>query len=382
MSAPGPAGATTPARPSVRVAAAPLADLVAAVLRADGCAGAEARIVADHLVDADLRGHASHGVVRLPRYHAWIAEGRLVPNAPLSTLVDAGALLHLDGGGGMGQRLAGEATARGIERARAAALALVALRRAGHIGRVGAYAEQAAAAGLVSVHFVTVAGSRLVAPFGSAGRRISTAPVCVGVPHGDGDPFVLDFATSMVAEGKALVAGMGGPALPEGALIDGAGRRGADPRALYGDTLDGPLPDPSAGPGALRAMGEHKGSGLALACELLAGALTGAGTNGPTEHPFGNGMLSLLIRPEALDAPGFGAEVAAYLGAVRADPPEAGVDRVRIPGEPERERRARHLAEGLPVAASVLDGVLATARVVGLSADLADLRHPAAPASA
>lgn len=352
----------------------PLADLLTEILEIDGCAPREARIVADHLVDASMRGHDSHGVIRILRYHQWLGVGRIKANRELRVISDAGPLVHLDGQDGMGQRLATEATDLGVARAKTHGLALLAMRRAGHVGRMGAYAEQACAAGLISIHFVNVAGSRLVAPFGSAGRAISTAPVAIGVPHGDGDDFILDFATSFVAEGKALVAGRGGKPLPADALIGGDGRRGNDPRALYGDTLDSEVPDPRGGAGALRTMGEHKGSGLALACELLAGALTGNGTNGPTDHPFGNGMFSIFVRPAALDdLGGFASEVADYVAYVRDLPPETGVDRVRIPGEPERDRLSHRRAHGLPVPAQVAEGVAELATRLGLADRLASL---------
>lgn len=353
-----------------------LADLLANILEVDGCAAQEARIVADHLVDASLRGHDSHGVIRILRYHQWLGTGRIKANMALKTVSDTGVMVHLDGQDGMGQRLAVEATDLGIARAREHGLAMIALRRAGHVGRLGAYAEQACAAGLISIHFVNVAGSRLVAPFGAAGRAISTAPVAIGVPHGQGDDFVLDFATSLVAEGKALVAGQGGKPLPGDALISGDGQRTGDPRVLYGDTLDGSVPDPRAGAGALRTMGDHKGSGLALACELLAGAMTGNGTNGPTDHPFGNGMLSILIRPASLDdLGGFGREVADYIGYVRDLPPEAGADRVRIPGDPERELFAHRSEHGLPLPGPVAAGIADIATGLGLKGQLDTLRQ-------
>ncbi len=345
----------------------PLADLLAAILENDGCNPKEARIVADHLVDASLKGHDSHGVIRILRYHQWLGTGRINANRALKTISDTGPVIHLDGQDGMGQRLALEATDMGIARAKEYGLALVAMRRAGHIGRVGTFAEQACAEGLVSIHFVNVAGSRLVAPFGSAGRAISTAPVTIGVPHGNGDDFILDFATSLVAEGKALVAGQGGKALPQETLIGGDGRRCNDPRALYGDTLESAVPDPRAGDGALRAMGEHKGSGLALACELLAGALIGNGTNGPTDHPFGNGLLSIFIRPASLDDLGtFGREVSDYIAYVRGLPPEEGVKSVCIPGDPERERYMDRRANGLPIPEPVIKGIIDIAQSLGL----------------
>ena len=157
---------------------------------------------------------------------------------------------------------------------------MVALRNAGHIGRVGDWAEMAAAAGLVSVHFVNASGSVLVAPFGGTERRLSTAPFCVGVPRPGQPPVVLDFATSVVAEGKVLVASQGGKKLPDNALIGLDGKMSTDPRVLYGEyTPTGPRQH-RQGTGAIRAFGDHKGSGLALMCELLGGSLTGMKATG------------------------------------------------------------------------------------------------------
>ncbi len=346
---------------------AALADLIAAIFEKDGCAAAEARIVAEHLVDASLRGHDSHGVIRTPRYHHWLQIGQIKPNQTLLTIHDAGPMIQLDAQSGMGQRLAGEAIDMGINRALDQGVALVALRRAGHIGRVGAYAEQACRSGLVNISFVNVAGSRLVAPFGSSQRCISTAPIAIGVPNPAGEDFILDFATSMVAEGKALVASQGGKPLPEGALISGDGLRSNDPLDLYGDTIHSEVPNPRGGAGALRTMGEHKGSGLALACELLAGVMTGNGANDSDERPFGNGLLSVIVQPERLnDQGGFGGEVAQYLDYVHQATPEAGVSQVLTPGDPERALRKQRLADGLPVPVAVCNAIVSLGRELGL----------------
>src|SRR6185312_11479293 len=173
-------------------------------------------------------------------------------------------LAVVDGLHGFGQTVTPQAVAIGIDKCKAMGLSMVALKNAGHIGRVGDWAEMAAAAELVSVHFVNASGSVLVAPFGGTERRLSTAPFVVGVPRPDGPPIVLDFATSIVAEGKVLVASQGGKKLPDNALIDRDGRLSPDPHVLYGDyTATGPR-DQSKGTGAIRAFGEHKGSGLAL----------------------------------------------------------------------------------------------------------------------
>jgi uncharacterized oxidoreductase len=175
-------------------------------------------------------------------------------NQAAEIVTDGGSFVVLDGGFGFGQTVAPQAVAVGIERALASGLCVVALRNAGHIGRVGAYAEQAIAAGLISVHFVNVAGSQLVAPFGGVERRFSTAPLSVGVPL-PGRPLVLDFATSLVAEGKVLVASTGGKPLPPDALIEPDGRLSGDPHTLYGHyEPDGPR-DLTKGAGAIRESG-------------------------------------------------------------------------------------------------------------------------------
>lgn len=347
-----------------------LAGLLCAILEKAGCAGPEARIVADHLVDASARGHDSHGVVRISRYVQWLRDGTIHANRPLAVVADLGVLVHLDGQSGMGQRLAKEAVDMAIDRARTHGTGIIALRHAGHVGRIGAYAEQAADAGLVSVHFVNVAGSRIVAPFGAAEAACSTAPVAIGVPNAGGDDFILDFATSVVAEGKVLVAARGGKPVPEDALVDGDGQRTSDPAALYGETLGDAVPDPRAGAGALRTMGEHKGSGLALACELLAGALTGNGTNKAESGVFGNGYVAILIDPARLDdRGGFGAEVRDYIAFVRGCRPAAGVEKVLIPGDPERARRAAALRDGLVVPAAVMGAIRDLAGEMGLDAE-------------
>src|SRR3954452_19134919 len=196
--------------------------LVANIFRASGCDAAEAGRISHHLLGANLAGHDSHGVVRVPRYVEWQQAGYVVAGQQAEVVTDGGAFALLDGKFGFGQTVAPQATAMGIERAQQHGTAVIALRNAGHVGRIGAYAEQALEAGLISIHFVNVAGSVLVAPFGGTERRFSTAPFSVGVPTDP--PVVLDFATSLVAQGKVLVASKGGKPLPHDALIEPDGR--------------------------------------------------------------------------------------------------------------------------------------------------------------
>jgi len=350
----------------IRVPADGLTRMLTRVFAAAGGGEAEAEAIARNLVEANLTGHDSHGVVRTQRYLHWESQGILVFDQTVEAISGAPGFALLDGKHGFGQTVGPQAVSIGIEKARENGFALIGLRRAGHLGRIGAWAELACGEGFVSVHFVNVANSVLVAPFGGAERRMSTAPVCVGVPNAGGD-FILDFATSQVAEGKVLVARKAGKAAPPGSLIGPDGAASVDPDMLYGPVRAGVVDDPRAGPGALAPLG-HKGSGLALACELLAGALTGSGTaTQEGTHRSHNGMLSIYLRPELMDdGHGWAASVGSYIAEVRACLPADASEPVMVPGDPERKRRAERLANGLPLAPDVWESLLEAGESKGL----------------
>ncbi|WP_084215837.1 malate/lactate/ureidoglycolate dehydrogenase [Pseudonocardia spinosispora] len=337
---------------------------VRSIFLASGCADDEATLIATQLVDANLAGHDSHGVVRVPQYVDWLRSGFVHAGRSIEVVSDGGAFLVLDGGLGLGQTVATQAVDLGIDRARRTGSCVVALRNAGHIGRVGWFAESAIRAGLVSVHFVNVAGSPLVAPFGGLDRRYSTAPFAAGVPL-PGRPVVLDFATSYVAEGKVQVASYGGKPLPGDALIGQDGTPTGDPRVLYGDYRDDELRLTSGGTGAIRAFGEHKGSGLALMCELLAGALTGGPCAGPLDgerRGISNGMLSIYLSPEHLGTRAEFERIGLdYLDWVLSARPARPGEPVLAPGDPEGAVRARRLAEGIPLPIGTWEAIRRTA---------------------
>src|SRR4249920_213620 len=327
----------------------------------------EARRIATYLTTANLTGHDSHGVIRVPVYIRWKKMGSVVPDQTVDLVVDTPSLAVVDGRFGYGQTVAPFAVRTGIEKCKKAGLSAVALRNAGHIGRVGDWAEMAAAEGLVSVHFVNAAGSLLVAPHGGVEKRLSTAPYCVGIPRQGQDPIVLDFATSIVAEGKVLVASRGGKKLPSGALVDHDGTLSQDPVVLYGPHgKDGPR-DHTKGTGAIRAFGEHKGSGLAFICELLGGALTGTGaTSG--DRRFANGMLAIYVDPGVVDTSNFfDGEISRYVDFIRATKPVSGVESVLIPGDPEKKMRADRTKNGVPLPDDTWAAIVGTAREVGVS---------------
>jgi uncharacterized oxidoreductase len=344
-----------------------LIDFVADVFAHAESSQEEARRIATYLATANLTGHDSHGVIRVPVYIRWKKTGSVVPNQSAEVVVDTPSLAVVDGRFGYGQTVAPVAVRIGIDKCKKAGLAAVALRNAGHIGRVGDWAEMAAAEGLVSVHFVNAAGSLLVAPFGGVEKRLSTAPYCVGIPRQGEEPIVLDFATSIVAEGKCLVASRGGKKLPDGALIDSDGTLSDDPHVLYGPyTPDGPR-NYTMGTGAIRAFGEHKGSGLAFICELLGGALTGTGATAANRR-FANGMLAFYIDPKVVDVSNvFDGEMTRYVDFIRATRPVAGVEQVLIPGDPERKTRAERSKKGVPLPDDTWAAIVNTAREVGVS---------------
>lgn len=332
---------------------------------AAGCPADEAQRIGRYLVSANLAGHDSHGVVRVPRYLQMLRDGLIAAGREVLLVVDTPSLVVADGQFGFGQTVAPQAVAIGVGRARQHGLAAVALRNSGHVGRAADWAEQAAEAGLVSIHFVNAAGSVLVAPFGSTERRFSTAPFCVGVPVPGQAPLVLDFATSQVAEGKALVASLGGTPLPPDALVGPDGEPSGDPRLLYGDYPSDGIRDLRRGEGALRAFGGHKGSGLALMCELLGGALSGNGCTA-TGRRFSNGMFSLYVDPARLDpADFFPGEVRRYMDFVKAGRPAAGSE-VLLPGEPEARKRAAREAGGIPLPDPTWDALVAAAAQLGV----------------
>jgi uncharacterized oxidoreductase len=343
-----------------------LIDFVTEIFAHAGSSAEEARRIATYLTTANLTGHDSHGVIRVPVYIRWRKAGNIIPNQTVEIPVDTPSLAVVDGRFGYGQTVGPVAVRIGIEKCKAQGLAAVALRNAGHIGRIGDWAEMAAEAGLVSIHFVNAAGSVLVAPYGGVERRLSTAPYCVGIPRPGQSPIVLDFATSIVAEGKVLVASRGGKKLPTGALIDLDGSLSEDPTLLYGShTADGPR-DHSKGKGAIRAFGEHKGSGLALMCELIGGALTGNGATRPN-RPFANGMFAIYVDPKRIDTDNFfDGEVARYVAYFKDTKPAQGTDAVLVPGDPEARTRAERSKNGVPLPDETWSAIVGTAREVGV----------------
>ncbi len=320
---------------------------VADLFRAAGSSETEARLTADHLVDANLTGHDSHGVGMIPKYVTAFAHGKLKLNQTIRIVMDSGSMLTVDGGRGLGQSVTHQAMGLAIERARTHGVCVMGLRNSHHLGRVGHWAEQAIAAGLVSIHFTNANSSYAVAPHGGAEARFVTNPFTVGIPRRDREPLLLDFATSAIAHGKARVAYNKGVPVPPNAMIDADGLPTTNPAALF----ESPM-------GALLTFAGHKGYALAMVCEMLGAALTGGETSRPDgEDPsirVWNNMLTIVFDPAkigSLDA--FEKESAAFEDWVRSARTAPGATGILMPGDPERaSRKAR--AAGIAIDAQTL----------------------------
>ena len=314
------------------------------IVSVGGSSPAEAAIVAEHLVEANLRGHDSHGVGMLVAYVRDREAGTLSVNQTPEIVSDTGTISVWDAHAGYGQVIARQAVEWAIEAARKHGVAVNGLRNAHHIGRVGTYGEIAARAGMVALHFVNVAsGPPPVAPFRGREGRFLTNPVCIAIPGtAKTEPILLDFATSRVAMGKVRVAHNSGKPMLDGALLDHAGQPTTDPSVMYSEPR-----------GVVLQFGEHKESGLALVCELLAGAIVGSAsvsTPTPPQRGIINGMLSIVIDPGRLSMrDSMMAEIDAMISWVKSANPADPNLPVLVAGEPEQMTRARRIANGIEI---------------------------------
>jgi hydroxycarboxylate dehydrogenase B len=340
------------------------------LVRGFGSSAAEVEAVVNNLIEANLRGHDSHGIGMLPRYADAFLQGGLKPNTAVRVLHDGGALLRLDGGAGFGQVIGEQAIALGVTRALQHGSCIVALGNSHHLGRIGAWAEQAAAAGLVSLHFVNVIARPIVAPFGGADARFGTNPFCAGVPISGRPPVIVDFATSAIAQGKTRVAMNKGEQVPAECLIDDQGHATQEPRFTVVPPFGALLPFGGQ-------LGGHKGYGLALLCELLGGALAAGMTQGAddgSQRRVLNGMFSVLVDPAQLtDRAAYEAEALRFIDWLQASPPREGVGAVQVAGDAERAWRTQRSAQGVPVDDVTWQEIVQAANRLGV--DGAEVNH-------
>ncbi len=345
------------------ISASALRATVEKILVANRSSTAEAATVAHNLVLANLSGHDSHGVGMLPRYVDATLEGGLTPNTGIKVVLDTGTLLTIDGGHGFGQVIGEQAMALAMERAKQHGSCIMTIKSAHHLGRIGHFSEMAVGQGLVSMHFVNVVARPIVAPWGGGDGRFGTNPCCIGIPLKDQPPFVLDFATSRVAQGKMRVAHNEGRSVPAGYLIDEKGHPTNDPAVVV-------VPQSNGLFGALMTFGEYKGYGMAVACELLGGALSGGATwRGETDGRAAvlNSMLTILIDPDKLGTrKSFEHEATQFIAWLKQSPAPQGADGgVQIAGDPERTARIARKRDGIVVDDNTWQAIVACGAKVG-----------------
>ena len=290
-----------------------------------------AQQVSESLVLANLSGHDSHGVIRIIEYVDWTARKWINPHGKLTVLHEQSCILQLDGNYQFGQVIGRQAMERGIAKAKHEGLCVLSLKRSAHLGRVGQFMEQAAEAGVVCFSFTNTHGAGvLVAPHGGCERRLSANPLAAAAPIADGPNIIMDISTSTIAEGKIKVARSKGESMALGLFVNDQGEPSSNPEEYYADP-----------PGAILPMGGHKGFALSLFCEVLAGAMTGAGCSKPGVERIANGFMAFILNPATFAGEEFvSTELKDLVRWVKSSRLQSGVDRILTPGEPEAEARS------------------------------------------
>ena len=338
-----------------RFHAADLRAITQRIFMAAGTPDHIAADVAEILVNANLTGHDSHGILRIPAYLEQIEGGDIVPDAEPEIIKETSNLVVIDGKKGFGHYTARQAMDLAIEKARRADICAVSFAQINHIGRLGEYAEQAAHAGCIGLITVGVGGEGrgCTVPYGGTGRWLGTNPMAAGVPTGDDAPFVLDFATSVVAEGKLQVARSKGDDLPAGYIVDKAGQ----PSTRTADFYAG---------GALLTMGRHKGYALSLLFCLLGGL---AGPFDAEKNRMGGAFMQVIHVESFTPLAEYQRHVRAFLNGFKASSPAPGFDEVLVPGDMEYCTRTERLAQGIEVPATILSQIREWAAKLKVSLD-------------
>lgn len=315
-----------------------LLDFATDIYVAAGMPRDDARLAADTLVQADLWGHQSHGVMRLSWYAARLKAGVCEPVARPELVVDAGAIGVMDGHDAMGQVLTARAMEDAIRRAKAHGIGAVALRNSNHFGTAMYFTLMAARAGCVG--FLSTNASPAMAPWGGRKKTVGTNPWSWAAPAGGHAPMVLDIANTGVARGKIYLARQKGLPIPEGWAISAEGAPTTDPAEAIA--------------GIILPMAQHKGYAIAAMMDMLSGVLTGSafgsGVHGPyqTEHRSGAGQFMLAIDVAAIQPLAeFNARMERYIAELKSVPLAQGFDEVVYPGEIEARNDARNRVAGL-----------------------------------
>lgn len=346
-------GARTRADEGVIMDQAELERLIRSILIAVATPPDIAEVVTRHLVNASLAGYDSHGIIQIPGYLRQIQQGTLNPTARPTIVTEKTSTARVDAHGGWGMHAAHFCLQQAITKAQESGVGAVSLGNSPHIGRLGQYAEDAAARGMVGL--VTFGegkpGEFLAVPYGSSQRALSTNPIAAGVPTGDDSPFVVDFATTTIANARTWIYKERGEPLPEGVALDAAGAPTTDPDAY----LDG---------GSLVIFGEHKGYGLSLLTCLL-GALNGRMATEENNHLGGSFFLVVDVSA-FMDSAAYGVSTRTFLNGIKSATPASGHQEVLVPGDIEFRQRTQRRRSGIPISRRVRDDIVQVCQSLGV----------------
>jgi len=335
------------------------------IFRAAGTPDESARTVAEHLVDANLTGHDSHGVIRIMQYLENIKEGRLFPDAIPKVVKETPTTAQVDGQSTFGQVVGKFAAEVAIVKARRSSISIVSMRNLGHLGRLGAYPEMCAEAGMASIMYCGSGGQHASqVPFGGREPRLSTNPIAMACPSDMEGPILLDFATSAAAEGKLRVYRARGNRLPQGWILDSKGNPSTDPNDFYNG-------------GALLPVGAsvgHKGYALAYLVDLFGSILPGGGYAGEIGAPLSNGGLIIVFDPAVFLPSGvMNSRVRKMTDYMKSSPLAEGFDKILYPGEKEAMTRQERRTRGIEVEDATWKSVRSVIGEYGLEEKLGPL---------
>ncbi|MQG19084.1 MAG: Ldh family oxidoreductase [SAR202 cluster bacterium] len=316
------------------------------MLSAKGATINNADIVARHLSNANLVGHDSHGLIRIPQYFNDIETGRLDPKASPEITSDNGSTVQVNGNDSFGQVVASFSTQLAIDKAKKHGVSVIGMGNLGHTGRIGTYTEIVADAGMVGMMFTGFVGGNVgnnVAPFGGSARRLGTNPLSMAFPYKKNCPILIDFATSISAEGKLRVYKARNKKLPDNWVIDKNGTPTDDPNAYY----EGGAILPIGG-----TIGGHKGFGLSMMVSLMGAVLGSIGLtsadNKATVDKVGSSILVINLNSiSSIDD--FSQEVSAIVNYVKDTPKMEGVNEILFPGEIEFNTRSHRITHGVEI---------------------------------
>ncbi|MFC1876024.1 Ldh family oxidoreductase [Thermodesulfobacteriota bacterium] len=322
-----------------------LLELAQTIFISKGVSEQEARLVSDMLVEANLRGHDSHGVIRIPKWTTGLKAGAINPIAKVQTVQETAASALLDGGSALGPVVGCKASDMAIQKAKSLGIGIVVVRKASHIGMLGYYTEYMAKQGVIGICMTNSESG--VAPFGTADKILGTNPLSIGVPTRTW-PMILDMSTSVVARGKIVVALESGEKIPLGWALNKNGDPTTDPK----EALEG----------VLLPFGGMKGSGLAIMVDILSGALAGQAVGRDVKGTFDmknegtKGDMFMAIEPSVfIDIGRFLDTVESLKGQIKGAKKAKGVDNILLPGEYEYLMRKKRVKDGIPINKELLN---------------------------